>query len=111
MAEWYRVASTGEIDDDDVRHVVVDGHPVGLYRVEGKYYAIDDICTHAFAMLSEGFLEDFSIECPLHQGRFDIRNGKALDGPVSDDVTSYPVKVEGGFVLIEYGELASPDSG
>ncbi len=47
----------------------------------------------------------------LHQGRFDIRNGKALDGPVSDDVTSYPVKVEGGFVLIEYGELASPDSG
>ena len=111
MAEWYRVASTDEIDDDDVKHVVVDGHPIGLYRVNGEFFAIDNICTHAFATLSEGFLEDFSIECPLHQGRFDIRTGKVLDGPVSEDLRSYPVKVDGQNVLIEYGESTGPDSG
>ena len=102
MAEWYWVASTEEIDDDEVKNVVVDGHPIGLYRVNGEYYAIDDICTHAFAVLSDGFLEDFCIECPLHQGRFDIRTGKAIDGPVSEDVRSYPVKVDDENLLIEY---------
>ena len=111
MVEWHRVAAAGDIDDDDVKQVVVEGHPVGIYKVSGEFFAIDDVCTHAFAVLSEGYLEDHAIECPLHQGCFDVRTGEALNAPVTVDVRSYPVKIEGEDVMIEYEAPPKPDAG
>ncbi len=108
MAEWHRVAAAGDVDDDDVKQVVIEGHPIGVYKVGGEFFAVDDICTHAFAVLSEGYLEEHSIECPLHQGCFDIRTGKALNAPVTVDINSYPVKVEGDDVLVEYEPPPKP---
>ena len=102
MAQWRRVAAAADLQDGEVKQVVLDGHPVGVYKLEGHLYACDDICTHAFAILSEGYLDGHSIECPLHQGCFDVRNGKALNAPVSVDLKTYPVKVEGADILIEF---------
>lgn len=108
MAEWHRVAAAGDVGDDDVKQVVIEGHPIGVYKVGDEFFAVDDICTHAFAVLSEGYLEEHIIECPLHQGCFDIRTGKALNAPVTVDIKSYPVKVEGDDVLVEYEPQPKP---
>ena len=74
---WIRIASTDQLtDDDEVIPVAAGDKQLALYRSEGEFYASDNVCTHAYALLSDGYLEDGCIECPLHQARFDIRTGK-----------------------------------
>jgi 3-phenylpropionate/trans-cinnamate dioxygenase ferredoxin subunit len=97
---WTRIASTGQLEDDEVMAVVVDGRKIALYRSGGEYFATDNVCTHAYALLSDGYLEDGCIECPLHQARFDIRTGKALCEPATEDVATYPVRVEGDDIFV-----------
>ena len=98
---WQRVASLSEIDADGVLGVDVNGSPVALYRLSNEVFATSGICTHALALLSDGFVEDGRIECPLHQGQFDIRSGKALCAPVTEDLRTYAVKLEGDDVFID----------
>ena len=97
---WIEAAALDELPAEDVKGVQVEGLDIALYRVEGEVYATSDICTHAQARLCEGFLEGHEIECPLHQGRFDIRSGKAMCAPLTEDLKVYPVKIEGGRVFI-----------
>lgn len=98
--EWIEVMDANDIDEDDVARAEVAGRVLAIYRVDGTFYATDGICTHEAACLSEGFVFDGVIECPLHQGRFDIRSGKALSPPVSRNLATYPVKVEGTTVFV-----------
>src|SRR5262249_16197780 len=77
------------------------GSPVALYRLGNEVFATTGICTHALALLSDGFVEDGKIECPLHQGQFDIRSGKALCAPVTEDLRTYAVKLDGNDVCID----------
>jgi phenylpropionate dioxygenase-like ring-hydroxylating dioxygenase large terminal subunit len=98
---WQRVTSISEIDADGVLGVDVDGSPVALYRLGNEVFATAGICTHALAILSDGFVEDGKIECPLHQGQFDIRSGKALCAPVTEDLRTYAVKLDGDDVWID----------
>jgi len=98
---WQRVASFSEIDVDGVLGVDVNGSPVALYRLSNEVFATSGICTHALALLSDGFVEDGRIECPLHQGQFDIRSGKALCAPVTEELRTYAVKLEGDDVFID----------
>ena len=72
--------------------VVVNGQEIALYDIEGQVFATDDICTHAYAKLSDGWFDKGEIECPLHAGRFDARTGKATAPPCVDDLKTYPVK-------------------
>ena len=55
---------------------IVAGHEIALYDVDGDVFATDDICTHAYARLSDGWLDNGEIECPLHAGRFDVAHRK-----------------------------------
>ena len=98
--DWIRIAATGQLQDDEALAAAVGEVRIALYRSEGEYFATENVCTHAFALLSDGFLEDGCIECPLHQARFDIRTGKALCAPATQDVRTYPVKVDGEDVLV-----------
>jgi len=75
--------------------VEIAGLHVALYRVGDQFYATGNICTHADALLSDGMLDGCEIECPLHGGRFDIRNGEALTSPVEVDIPTYPIRVSG----------------
>src|SRR5262245_764400 len=104
---WQRVASASEIGDGRVLGVHVGETPVALYRLSGEIFATASICTHALALLSEGFVEDGQIECPLHQGRFDIRSGKALCAPLTEDIKTYAVKVEGDDVFVDLARPAA----
>ncbi|HYG41625.1 MAG TPA: non-heme iron oxygenase ferredoxin subunit [Bordetella sp.] len=90
-----------ELAADDVTPFEVGGRELALYAVGAAVYATDSLCTHGLARLCDGFLEGHEIECPLHQGRFDVRTGKALCAPLKQDIRSYPVKIENGMVYVQ----------
>ena len=100
-ATWIELATVDAIPEDDVIGIDAEGKSFALYQVDGEIYATDNICTHGNARLCDGFLEGHEIECPLHQGKFDIRNGKAMCAPLTEDVKTYPVKIEGTCVFVE----------
>jgi naphthalene 1,2-dioxygenase system ferredoxin subunit len=101
--QWTDVLAEDEVPEDDVIGVDTAERQLALYAVNGEVFATDNICTHGHARLCDGFLEDYEIECPLHQGRFDIRNGKAMCEPLTTDIKTYPVKIEGGRVYVDLG--------
>jgi naphthalene 1,2-dioxygenase ferredoxin component len=79
-----------------------DGREYAVFLIEGKPYVTDNWCTHGQARLSEGFVLDHCIECPLHQGQFDIRTGEPLCEPVDTPIKTYPVQVDAdGYLTIE----------
>jgi len=98
--QWIDVTATEDIPEDDVIGADIAGKSIALYRVEGEVFATDNLCTHGNARLCDGFLEGHEIECPLHQGKFDIRNGKAMCAPLTEDVKTYPIKIEGDRVFV-----------
>ena len=73
---------------------------IAVYLVQGEYFAVDDVCTHEFAYLSEGYCEAGVIECPLHQARFDVRTGEPLAPPASVCLNRYRTEVQGSVVRV-----------
>ena len=100
VLNWTDAAPVDDVPAEDVIGMIVSGKDLALYSVEGEIFATDNICTHGHARLCEGFLEGHEIECPLHQGKFDVRNGKPTCAPVTEAIRSYPVKIEGGRVWL-----------
>ncbi len=98
--EWHRVARASEVAKEEPRAVRVGDDLIAIYNVDGAFYATADVCTHEFATLSEGYVEGDEIECPLHAGRFHIPSGKAVSAPVTEDLRTYPVKVEDGDIYV-----------
>ncbi len=92
-AGWVRAASRSDLPEGEVVGVEVAGRAIALYEADGGIFATDNICTHAYACLSDGWLDGEVIECPLHAARFDIRTGKVLDPPATEDLRTYPVRV------------------
>ena len=97
---WIDAAAVDAVPEGDVVGVNVAGKDIALYEVEGEIFATDNICTHGHARMSDGFLEGREIECPLHQGKFDVRSGQPTCAPVTEPLRSYPVKIEGGRVWL-----------
>ena len=89
---WVRAASRADLQEGEVLGVEIGGRSVALYAVDGEIFATDNICTHAYARLSDGWLDGDLIECPLHAARFEIRTGKVLDPPATEDLKTYPVR-------------------
>ena len=102
-AHWIDATAADDVPEEDVIGILVDGRDIALYSASGEIFATDNVCTHGHARLCEGFLEGHEIECPLHQGRFDIRTGNPTCAPVTEAIRSYPVKVEGGRVYLAIG--------
>lgn len=83
------------------RSVKIEGRQVGLFRIGGECFAIDDICSHGNARLTEGDVDGFEVECPLHAGVFDLRTGKALTAPLTRDVNTHALKLVDGRLYIQ----------
>jgi 3-phenylpropionate/trans-cinnamate dioxygenase ferredoxin subunit len=102
MSKLLKVAN---IEDFETQHVVVvscDDIAIAIFKVNAQFYAIDDICSHADASLSEGAVNDnCEIICPLHGAHFDLKTGKALSFPAVRPVKTYPVVVKGGFIYVQ----------
>ena len=101
---WHAVADADAIGDDEALGVRVGEVPIAIVRAGGALHAVHDVCTHQYALLSDGYVEDGCIECPLHQGRFELTTGRATCAPVTVAIEVYPVKVEGGKVMVELGD-------
>ncbi|NLY33327.1 MAG: non-heme iron oxygenase ferredoxin subunit [Alcaligenaceae bacterium] len=104
---WVAVGTPAEISPDTgTLRVVVEGEAVCLYKLEdGSIHATQDRCTHGNASLAEGYIEDGLIECPLHQGCFDIRTGEAVTAPCKVPIKVYPIKIENDTIYVS-GEPA-----
>jgi NAD(P)H-dependent nitrite reductase small subunit len=101
---WVRVAALADLGEGAAFPARLGHRPIALYRLDGQVHAIDDVCTHALALLSQGFIEDGAVECPLHGARFDIATGRCLAPPASVDLRVYRVRVENDEVYVRAPE-------
>ena len=108
LSLWHDVAPTDAVADEEVIGVSVAGVAVALFRLGDEFHALHDLCTHGRARLSDGYVENGCIECPLHQGRIDIRDGSPRSAPITEPVQSFPVRVVGGRIEVL---MEGPDDG
>ena len=101
MPKRYVVATLDSLPVGTGRAFTVDGRQVGLFNVEGRVYAIDDICPHAGASLADGALTGHVVSCPWHCADFDVTSGKVLCQPANQDVQKFPVFVSGNSIEVE----------
>jgi len=94
------VAKLGEVAPGAVIRVEVAGRAIALYNLDGTLYATDEICSHAYASLAEGFVDGETIECPLHGATFSIKTGEALSPPAVEPLATYAVRVDGDDILV-----------
>lgn len=101
MSEWVDVLAIDKLEPGDVTPAQHGKRKLAIYDAKDGLYATAALCTHAGAPLCDGYFDGHVIECPLHQGGFDIRDGRALFAPVTRALKTYPVKVEAGRVLVQ----------
>ena len=99
--DFIKIGETKDIQPSQMKAVDVNGERVCVANVEGKYYAIGNVCTHVGGPLAEGKLEGFEVECPWHGSKFDIRTGKVVRPPAMREEPTYEVKVEDNNILIK----------
>ncbi|MCH8801483.1 MAG: non-heme iron oxygenase ferredoxin subunit [Chloroflexi bacterium] len=102
MAEiaFVKVAELGELSPGNLKMVEVGDDQILLANVAGNIYACDNVCTHAFAPLSEGGLDEEQVECPLHGSVFNVATGEVIDPPAVENLRVFQVRIEGQDILV-----------
>jgi NAD(P)H-dependent nitrite reductase small subunit len=101
---WRRVAALSDLREAEPLAAQHGNLQLALCRIENDVYAFEDICPHAYALLSQGFVEGGEIECPLHGARFDIASGRCLAPPADQDLRTFPVRIEANDVYVRLEE-------
>jgi ferredoxin-NADP reductase/nitrite reductase/ring-hydroxylating ferredoxin subunit len=99
--DFVKVAETTDIQTSQMKEVQIDGESVCIANIDGKYYAIGNVCTHEGGPLADGKLEGFEVECPWHQSKFDMKTGQVTSPPASEPEPTYEVKVDGTSILVK----------
>ena len=97
---FVKVISTKELPSGSMKGVEAGGKPVLIANIEGKYYAIGNVCTHMSCTLTDGTLNAEIVTCPCHGSRFNVKNGTVVGGPAKKPEPTYQVKAEGDQVLV-----------
>jgi 3-phenylpropionate/trans-cinnamate dioxygenase ferredoxin subunit len=105
VGEFVRACALEDVEDGGAVRAMIGNLPVAVVRSNGEVYAIHDVCSHANVALSEGEIDDQTIECWLHGSRFDLVTGRPTGLPATQPVPVYPVKIDGDDVLVD----VSPD--
>jgi nitrite reductase/ring-hydroxylating ferredoxin subunit len=100
MGEYLKAATVEEVPPGTAREVAVGGKPVALYNVGGAFYATSNICLHRGGPLGQGMLDGAVVMCPWHAWTWDVTTGENAANPALR-IETYPVKVEGGLVLVK----------
>lgn len=100
MTSWIDLGAADEFCEDTPVAKQAGGQPLAVFRLGDAVYALRDKCSHGNARLSDGYVEDGCVECPLHQGLIDIRSGAARSAPITEAVRSFPVRVVAGRVEV-----------
>ncbi len=96
-----RACALADIRAGEALGVTIDGQDVAVARHDEEVFAVEDLCSHAAVALSEGEVEDCTIECWLHGSRFDLRTGKPTSFPATEPVATFPVDVRGDDVYVD----------
>ncbi|HEX6149675.1 non-heme iron oxygenase ferredoxin subunit [Nocardioides sp.] len=96
-----RACSLSEVAEDEALGVTIGAYEVAVARHGEEVFAVQNMCSHAAVALSEGEVEDCTVECWLHGSRFDLRTGKPTGLPATEPVTTFPVDVRGGDVYVD----------
>jgi len=100
---WKIVSKIGEIASDDVACVEIDGVKIAVVRTkDNQVFAIDSQCSHGRASLTDGYVEGLEIECPKHNGRFNVMTGEAVASPARMPLQTYPCRITGDCLEIYY---------
>ena len=100
MSDWVTVVDSHAMADGERIVVDIEGTDVALFRIDGEFYAIEDVCSHDGAEIASGTLEGDQIVCPRHGARFCVKTGAVLSPPAYEDIHRFPVRVESGCVQI-----------
>ncbi|MAK29467.1 nitrite reductase small subunit NirD [Acinetobacter sp.] len=98
---WISVCGIDDVSEDEPKAVEINDKKIGVFVIDENYFAIENVCPHAFALLTEGVIEDQTVECPLHEAIFDIQTGQLKSGPGCRDLCTYPVRVEDQQIQIQ----------
>ncbi|MGQ7245776.1 non-heme iron oxygenase ferredoxin subunit [Halomonas sp. V046] len=101
---WTTVCGTDQVKEDFPFSAKLNDKQIGVYLLDGEYYALEDVCPHAYALLSQGFVEDGEVECPLHEATFDIKTGRCTREPADRDLHVYPVRIVEREVQLQINE-------
>jgi anthranilate 1,2-dioxygenase ferredoxin subunit len=101
MENWVDVAAQADVVSDEPLGVMAGGLPIALFRIEEQIFALHDLCSHGAARLSDGFIEDGCVECPLHQGLIRIATGAPASSPITEPVKTFPVRIAGERVEVQ----------
>ncbi|BEP15649.1 non-heme iron oxygenase ferredoxin subunit [Acidothermaceae bacterium B102] len=104
MSDYVKACAVADVPDEGAVRVIVGGVPLAVVRSDGEVYAIFDVCSHQDVPLSEGDVEEGTIECWLHGSRFDLSTGRPTSLPATRPVPVYPVKIDGDDVLVALQE-------
>lgn len=100
--EWHVVAALDDVAQDDVIATTVGAAAIAVIRTtDDRVYAIEARCTHGKASLAEGFVDGTQIECPKHNGRFDVTNGQAVASPARTALQTYPCRLNNGCIEVQ----------
>jgi nitrite reductase/ring-hydroxylating ferredoxin subunit len=100
VGKWQKVAKASAVSKGEMAGASVGEIELAVYNVDGKFFATDNICTHEFALLTDGTLEGALVVCPYHQGKFDVRDGKVAAAPPCKDLRTFPARVIGDYVEV-----------
>ena len=96
-----KTLKTSDLSLNSSKVINLGDKQIALFNHEGEYYALDDMCSHAEASLSEGDVYDCKVECPLHGAEFDLKTGDAVTLPATKPVNKYKVNVEDDYIFLE----------
>ncbi|MGX1349686.1 nitrite reductase/ring-hydroxylating ferredoxin subunit [Bradyrhizobium elkanii] len=97
---WHHLCAAAKLSEGEPLGFWVGERRIALYKVDDDVFATDDVCSHAFALLSTGFLEGHVIECPLHGAMFDVRDGKCRSSAYRD-IEAFKVEIRDGEVFVQ----------
>ena len=98
--QWIYAGELSAVTEDTPLAVKADGTAVGIYTLNGCVHALEDVCPHADALLTQGFVDGEHVECPLHGALFHIPTGKCTKGPAERDLVRFDTKVEAGKIFL-----------
>jgi len=98
--EWTVAGELSALAEDEPLSVTVGETKVGIYSLNGQIHAMEDVCPHADALMSQGFIDGEFVECPLHGALFHIPTGKCTKGPANRDLAMFQTKIEGGKIFL-----------
>jgi Flavodoxin reductases (ferredoxin-NADPH reductases) family 1 len=98
-----KVAKKSDIPPSHMKEYQVDGQSVCVANIDGKYFAINNVCSHEGGPLADGELQGYEVECPWHQSKFDMRTGEVKAPPAVEPQATYEVRIFGEDIMLKAG--------